>query len=121
MKKWTSFSVDDLPQIVAEVKDYNGEHKTVLLVGHMGAGKTTFSKAFSKELGVKTDVSSPTFALVNHYETATEGDIFHFDFYRIEDESEAYDIGFEEYLDSGNWCLIEWPDRVEGIIKSLFH
>ena len=80
--------------------------------GHMGAGKTTLIKALCKELGVEDEVSSPTFSLVNEYHTSGGETVYHFDFYRIENEEEAFDIGYEEYLYSGHRCFIEWPEKI---------
>ena len=83
----------------------------------MGAGKTTFTTAICRELGVREDaMSSPTFAIVNEYRTAKGESVFHFDFYRIEKESEALDIGLYDYLDSGCLCLMEWPENVENLL-----
>lgn len=84
--------------------------------GHMGAGKTTFIAALCRELGVVDDeVNSPTFAIVNMYQGA-DSDIYHFDLYRLEDEAQALDIGAEDYLYSGAWCFIEWPENAPGIL-----
>ena len=93
----------------------NTKSKTLLFYGEMGAGKTTLIKELVKALGVHDVASSPTFSLVNHYESE-EGSVYHFDFYRIEDETEALDIGIEDYLDSGNWNLIEWPQKIENLL-----
>ncbi|MFV8225717.1 tRNA (adenosine(37)-N6)-threonylcarbamoyltransferase complex ATPase subunit type 1 TsaE [Christiangramia aquimixticola] len=93
----------------------NTKSKTLLFYGEMGAGKTTLIKELVKSLGVTDVASSPTFSLVNHY-VSDEGPVFHFDFYRIENEMEALDIGFEDYLESGEWNLIEWPEKVEKFI-----
>ncbi|MDD6253176.1 MAG: tRNA (adenosine(37)-N6)-threonylcarbamoyltransferase complex ATPase subunit type 1 TsaE [Candidatus Cryptobacteroides sp.] len=83
----------------------------------MGAGKTTFTSAICRRLGVRDDaVSSPTFSIVNEYRTAEGESIFHFDFYRINKTEEAYDIGFFDYIDSGSLCLIEWPENIEEIL-----
>ncbi len=85
--------------------------------GGMGAGKTTFIAALARVLGVEEDeVNSPTFAIVNHYRTAGGEDIYHFDMYRLEDASQALDIGAEEYLDSGALCLVEWPENTPGLL-----
>lgn len=84
--------------------------------GKMGVGKTTFTKAICEELGVEDVINSPTFAIVNEYEDGQGNPIYHFDFYRIKRLVEAYDIGFEEYLDSGNLCLIEWPELIEELL-----
>ncbi len=84
--------------------------------GEMGAGKTTLITRLMKVLEVEDHVSSPTFSIVNEYLSATEGTIYHFDFYRIENEEEAFDIGTEEYLYSGNWCFLEWAERIENLL-----
>ena len=90
--------------------------KTILFYGEMGAGKTTLIKSILKALGAEDSGSSPTFSLVNVYETEN-GTVNHFDFYRIKDESEAWDLGFEEYLDSDAWNLIEWPEKIRNFIE----
>ncbi len=93
----------------------NTKSKTLLFYGEMGAGKTTLIKELVKALGVHDTASSPTFSLVNHYESE-EGSVFHFDFYRIEDETEALDMGIEDYLESESWNLIEWPEKIENLL-----
>lgn len=95
-------------------------HKVVLFNGLMGAGKTTFIKALCKQLGVEDAISSPTFSLVNEYETAEGKRIYHFDLYRIIVETEALDMGIEEYLYSGNWCFIEWPEKIPNLLPEKF-
>ena len=80
--------------------------------GEMGAGKTTFIKAICKALGVHENISSPTFALVNEYADEGGNPVYHFDFYRIENEQEAVDIGVREYFSSGHYCFIEWPEKI---------
>ena len=83
----------------------------------MGAGKTTFTTALCRSLGVKAEeISSPTFAIVNEYKTASGESVFHFDFYRITKDAEALDIGLYDYLDSGCLCLMEWPENIEGLL-----
>lgn len=84
--------------------------------GEMGVGKTTFIKEICKQLGVKDNVNSPTFSIVNEYITQEEDKIYHFDFYRIENDIEAIDIGVLEYLDSGNYCFIEWAENIKQLI-----
>ncbi|WP_025763902.1 tRNA (adenosine(37)-N6)-threonylcarbamoyltransferase complex ATPase subunit type 1 TsaE [Dyadobacter tibetensis] len=86
-----------------------------LFDGPMGVGKTTLIKALCEKLGVQEKVTSPTFALVNEYETADRKLVYHFDFYRINHETEALDMGVEEYFDSGNYCFVEWPGKIESL------
>lgn len=94
-----------------------GDSRVVAFYGSMGAGKTTFITALCKALGVRDDaVSSPTFAIVNEYRSSSGESIFHFDFYRIERISEALDIGFYDYIDSGCLCLMEWPENIEDLL-----
>ncbi len=90
-----------------------------LLEGEMGAGKTTFVKEIVKELGTTATVTSPTFSIVNEYELSNQY-IYHFDFYRLKNEAEAYDIGVNEYFESGNLCLVEWPDKIPSLIPPHF-
>ncbi len=97
-------------QLLAQVKS-----KTLLFYGDMGAGKTTLIKALVKALGAPDLASSPTFSLVNEYQT-DQGKIFHFDFYRIEDEMEALDMGIEDYLNLDTWKFIEWPQKIEKLL-----
>lgn len=94
-------------------------HKVVVFKGGMGLGKTTLIKALVQALGSTDNVSSPTFGLVNPYE-GTDCRIYHFDFYRIKNEQEAFDIGFEEYLYSGDWCFIEWAERVAHYLPDQY-
>lgn len=84
--------------------------------GEMGAGKTTLIRAICKVLGVADEVTSPTFSLVNEYRTQSGETVYHFDFYRIRSIEEVYDIGYEDYFDSGHICLIEWPSNIESIL-----
>ncbi len=84
--------------------------------GRMGAGKTTFIKAICKVLGVSDIVQSPSFAIINEYKTQTGDSIFHFDFYRIKKLEEVFDIGYEDYIYSGNYCFLEWPELIEELL-----
>ena len=88
----------------------------VALFGPMGAGKTTLVSAIMEHLGSADTVTSPTFALVNQYYTADEQPVYHFDFYRINSLAEAFDMGYEEYFYSGDLCLVEWPEKIEGLL-----
>jgi len=92
------------------------EERIFAFYGAMGAGKTTFIKALCHELGSNDYVTSPTFALINEYSTATGSVIYHFDFYRIKKLEEAYDLGYEDYIYSGNYCFIEWPEMIESLL-----
>lgn len=102
----------DLPAAAKWLLQEIGDQKHLAFEGEMGAGKTTFIQALCRELGVKQEVTSPTFALVNEYQ-ASKGLIYHFDFYRIDDPIEALDFGLEDYLASGELCLMEWPGKIE--------
>jgi len=84
--------------------------------GEMGSGKTTLIKAICTEMGVKDVVNSPTYGLVNEYKTSNGNKVYHFDFYRLNSEEEALDIGVEEYLNSGNYCFMEWPERIAEVL-----
>ena len=112
--------IKDLSCIDAAAKEFLkqiGDRNLVAFYAPMGAGKTTFTTAICKALGVKDDaVSSPTFSIVNEYRTASGGSMFHFDFYRITRIAEALDIGFYDYIDSGCLCIMEWPENIEEII-----
>ncbi|QCK14411.1 tRNA (adenosine(37)-N6)-threonylcarbamoyltransferase complex ATPase subunit type 1 TsaE [Mangrovivirga cuniculi] len=108
------FKLEDIKNVSANLLQAFGDYKIWLFDGDLGAGKTTLIKAICDELEVEDQVSSPTFALVNEYASNKEETIYHFDFYRIEHESEAFDIGLEEYLYSGYRCLIEWPEQVSS-------
>jgi len=93
-----------------------GNNKIFAFYGEMGVGKTTFIKQLCSSLGVNQEVTSPTFSLVNEYETKKGDIIYHFDFYRLEIDEEALDFGLYEYLDSGNICLLEWPEIIEKLL-----
>jgi len=109
------FSLDEINTIAANLIAQNPQ-KIILFNGEMGAGKTTFIKALVKKLGVNDATSSPTFSLVNEYVTADNQIIYHFDMYRLKSENEAYDMGIDEYLYSGNWCFIEWAEKIPNLI-----
>lgn len=94
-----------------------GDSKVFAFYGKMGAGKTTFIKAICEELGVEDVITSPTFAIVNEYQSSTTGDsIFHFDFYRIKKLEEVYDMGYEDYFYGGSLCFLEWPELIEELL-----
>lgn len=108
-------ALHQLPACARQVLAFAADERVLLFYGEMGAGKTTFIRAICKELGVTSTVSSPTFALVNEYESPL-GPVFHFDCYRLKNVQEAYDIGLEGYLDSGDYCLVEWPEKIEELL-----
>lgn len=112
--------LSDLPTVAKEIIKEAGNIKVWLFEGTMGAGKTTLIKAISREYGIKDNVTSPTFSLVNEYEDGNGRKFYHFDFYRIEKESEAWDIGCDEYFYSGNICFIEWPSQIPNLIPEVY-
>lgn len=120
VKTYLSHSLDDLPQLVQEILGDCIDSKIFVFYGNLGAGKTTLIKTLCQQLGYKGDVTSPTFSLVNHYKTL-EIDIYHMDLYRLKDEEEAIEIGIEEYLYSGAYCFIEWPQVVIPLIDESYY
>ena len=112
------FAITQIDQAAQQVVEACGGASVWLFEGSMGAGKTTLIKAICRELGVESNVQSPTFSIVNEYVAKNGRVIYHFDCYRLKSQIEALDIGIEEYLDSGNLCLIEWPDKIESLLPS---
>lgn len=110
----TSYTLDQLPEIAKLVIE-QAPSKILLFSAKMGAGKTTLISEICKQLGVTESISSPTYSLVNEYQ-GDENIIYHFDFYRIKDISEAYDMGIEEYLYQDAWIFIEWPDKIKSLL-----
>ncbi|MGI6231825.1 MAG: tRNA (adenosine(37)-N6)-threonylcarbamoyltransferase complex ATPase subunit type 1 TsaE [Prevotella sp.] len=112
--------IDSLDNIRAAARKFienMGEGNVFAFYGKMGAGKTTFIKAICEELGVEDVITSPTFAIVNEYRSATTNElIYHFDFYRIKKLEEVYDMGYEDYFYSGALCFLEWPELIEEIL-----
>ncbi|MBN2742861.1 tRNA threonylcarbamoyladenosine biosynthesis protein TsaE [Breznakibacter xylanolyticus] len=114
-----SFIIPDVAHINMVAANFLAQyptHRILAFRGDMGVGKTTFIKALCHELGVTDVVNSPSFAIVNEYETAHHNIIYHFDFYRLKNMDEAYDMGYEDYLYSGNYCFLEWPDKIESLL-----
>ncbi|MEZ4902771.1 MAG: tRNA (adenosine(37)-N6)-threonylcarbamoyltransferase complex ATPase subunit type 1 TsaE [Spirosomataceae bacterium] len=119
MAELQKFSLEEINLVAAQVIERCSNEPVWLFEGSMGAGKTTLIKAICQELKVLNTVQSPTFSIVNEYLTASGDIIYHFDCYRLKNEIEAYDIGIEEYLDSGNLCLIEWPDKIKDLLPQI--
>ena len=116
MRTWESYRLNDLPRIAQElIHALDAAPNVWLFRGQMGAGKTTLTKEILAQLGVKGSVQSPTFSLVNEHQTESGRTIYHFDLYRLKNVQEALAIGIEEYLDSGDLCLIEWPEQAEEL------
>lgn len=113
----TIHDLQSIDNVAAQFLEEIGDNRLVAFYAPMGAGKTTFTTAVCRVLGVADDaVSSPTFSIVNEYRTAPGDSLFHFDFYRINKIAEALDIGFYDYIDSGCLCIMEWPENIEEII-----
>jgi tRNA threonylcarbamoyladenosine biosynthesis protein TsaE len=120
MKQYIACDLGDLKPIAKQLLNDFKQERVFAFKAEMGAGKTTFIKAICEELKVETIVNSPTFAIVNSYFSDIVGEIYHFDFYRLKDECEAFDIGFEEYIDSGRYCFIEWVEKVENLLPPKY-
>lgn len=116
MREITVNGLGDLPEAAEEILDALDGRNVVAFFGTMGAGKTTLIREICEQLGSEDVVTSPTFALVNRYNSANGRPIFHFDFYRIERPEEAFDMGYEEYFYSGELCLVEWPEKIEELL-----
>lgn len=116
-----TFYIDSLENINAVAADFlvhYGSERVLAFYGPMGVGKTTFVKAICESLSVEDTVNSPSFAIVNEYQTDKSEVLYHFDFYRLKEEEEAYDMGYEDYLYSGNYCMIEWPEKIASLLPS---
>lgn len=112
-------SLEDLKPVAQEILQYAGNETVFLFYGEMGAGKTTLIKSLCAILGVKGNTSSPTFSIVNEYE-GENSLIYHFDFYRLKNEQEALDLGYEEYFYSGNPCFVEWPEKISNLLPENY-
>ncbi len=110
------FSLDEINSVVKQLLATPYLKKVITFHAQMGAGKTTFIKELVKELGVKDNSSSPTFSIVNEYQTLAGETLFHFDLYRLNSEEEGYDMGLDEYFYSDSWCFIEWPEKTPNLI-----
>ena len=116
MKELNINGLGDLPDVAEEIIASLDRRNVVAFFGPMGAGKTTLIREICAQLGSTDTVTSPTFALINRYDTAEGAPIFHVDFYRIERPEEAFDMGYEEYFYSDGLCLVEWPEKVEELL-----
>lgn len=110
-----SFTINELNDVALQILAYKPE-KIILFNGEMGVGKTTLIKELCTVLGVKNATSSPTFSIVNEYQTDTNNAVYHFDFYRLKSPMEALDMGIDDYLYSENWCFIEWSEKIIDLI-----
>lgn len=109
------FSLDEINKVAQQILEKT-PHKVILFHGEMGVGKTTLIKSLAKELGVNGVTSSPTFSLVNEYQSTNNQLVYHFDFYRLNKETEAMDMGADDYFYSGNWCFIEWAEKIPNLV-----
>ncbi|MDO6737785.1 tRNA (adenosine(37)-N6)-threonylcarbamoyltransferase complex ATPase subunit type 1 TsaE [Wenyingzhuangia sp. 2_MG-2023] len=109
-----TYSLDNLPVVASQILEHT-KSKILLFYATMGTGKTTLIKELANQLGCNIS-SSPTFSLVNEYETPEQEILYHFDFYRIDNDDEAYDIGIEEYFYNNQWCFVEWPENIENLL-----
>ena len=114
------FGLQDLDAISKDIIRSAQGLSVWLINGEMGAGKTTLAKSICRELSVTEVVSSPTFSIINEYKTAEGKSIFHFDFYRLKSEVEAFDIGVNEYFESGSICLVEWAEKIPSLIPKHY-
>lgn len=115
-----SYTLDHIDDIAHLLIQEAGDQKVWIFKGEMGAGKTTLIKSLAKALEVADSVSSPTFGIVNEYQTQSKGLLYHFDFYRLDDPMEALDIGIEEYFYSGNYCWLEWAEKIAPFLPERF-
>jgi tRNA threonylcarbamoyladenosine biosynthesis protein TsaE len=118
--KFECQAISDLAEAAEILTSAFGKHRVFAFYGEMGSGKTTFISAIVKELGSSDVVQSPTYSLVNEYQTEKGGRILHFDFYRLRDEEEAFESGLMDLIDSGSWCFIEWPERIPTLLPDQF-
>ena len=113
-------SLADLEKVAAALIGLMGSIRVCILTGEMGSGKTTLIKAIGRVLAVEDTMSSPTFSLVNEYRTKAGNNVYHFDLYRLKSEQEAFDVGVEEYFYSGNYCFVEWPEKVSALLPDTY-
>ena len=118
-RSWLGVGLEEYPKVALEIISIlNSEGINMLcLKGDLGAGKTTFSKSLFAALDVIDEVQSPTFSIVNEYNNSEGAVFYHFDFYRVDNIDQVYDIGYEDYFYSGNLCVVEWPEMIEGLLN----
>ena len=112
--------IEQLPQVAQSLLSSFPDERFFAFFGKMGVGKTTLIKELCSELGVEDNVCSPTFAIVNEYSDRNNDPVYHFDFYRMKSQAEAYDIGYEEYFYSGNYCFTEWTEKIEELLPEHY-
>jgi len=113
-------TIQELPEVTKKIISYGKEYTVWVLKGDLGAGKTTFIQEVAKQMNVLDNISSPSYALINEYLTLAGEKIYHFDLFRIKTISEVLDLGFDEYLDSGSLCFIEWPEIAEPLLPDRY-
>jgi tRNA threonylcarbamoyladenosine biosynthesis protein TsaE len=118
---FAAVTTDVLNHVAHDIITHLTDSKIILFYGEMGAGKTTLIKEICIQLGVTDTMSSPTFSVVNEYSTSNNKIIYHFDLYRIKNIEECLDLGMEEYLDSGNYCFIEWPEVALPLLSEKYY
>lgn len=121
LKTFSSIGIQNLPALAIEIISQGQSIPIWAFYGEMGSGKTTLIKSICSAFGITEPVSSPTFSLVNEYRKPTGEIIYHFDFYRIKSIEEVFDMGYEEYFESGHLCLIEWPEKIESLLQQEMH
>lgn len=113
-------SLGQLPEIAEQILLLNNKTKVFAFYGKMGSGKTTLIRALCSKLKINEQANSPTFAIINEYSLPENLPVYHFDFYRIKNETEAFDLGYEDYFYSGNYCFIEWPEKIESLLPDIY-
>lgn len=113
-------SIEELPEVARKLLETFPDERFYAFFGSMGVGKTTLIKEICRQIGVMQNVCSPTFAIVNEYCDGEGEPVYHFDFYRLKNLAEAYDIGYEEYFYSGNWCFTEWTEKIESLLPDHY-
>lgn len=115
--QWEVTSTEELEEVALEILKKASAFRILCLHGDLGAGKTTLIKVICRKLGVSDEVQSPSFSIVNEYQDSKREPVYHFDFYRLKSEEEAYDLGYEDYFYSGHFCFIEWPEKVKSLLE----